>query len=107
MPANAGIVIPIYAVHRHPAFWEEPERFDPERFDEEKAANRHRFAYFPFGGGPRQCIGNTFALMEARLILAMIAQRFRLRLAPNTPVIPEPLVTLRMRNGLPMTIERR
>jgi cytochrome P450 len=107
IPAAAGITIPTYAIHRHPDFWQEPERFDPERFREEKAQERHRFAYFPFGGGPRQCIGNTFALMEARLILAMIGQRFRLRLVPGSPVIPEPLVTLRVRNGLPMTLAPR
>jgi cytochrome P450 len=107
LPANASVVLPIYAVHRHPDFWEEAERFDPDRFSEEKKEKQHRFAYFPFGGGPRQCIGNTFALMEARLILAMIAQRYSLRTAPGYTAIPEPLVTLRVRNGLPMTLEPR
>lgn len=107
IPAEAGITIPIYAIHRHPDFWQAPDRFDPERFRPEASEERHRFAYFPFGGGPRQCIGNTFALMEAHLILAMIAQRYRLRLVPGSPVIPEPLVTLRVRDGLPMTLEGR
>ncbi len=107
LPANAGLVLPIYAIHRHPDFWEEAERFDPDRFTADKKAEMHRFAYFPFGGGPRQCIGNMFAMMEARLVLAMIVARYRVRLVPGTNVTPEPLVTLRIKNGLPMTVERR
>jgi cytochrome P450 len=107
LPANASVILPIYAIHRHPGFWEDAERFDPERFSEEEKEKQHRFAYFPFGGGPRQCIGNTFAMMEAQLILAMIAQSFRLRTLPGYAAIPEPLVTLRVRGGLPMMLERR
>ena len=69
-------------MHRLPACWPEPERFDPQRFDPDTPHERPRFAYMPFGGGPHQCIGNTFALMEATLILATVAQRYRLRLPP-------------------------
>lgn len=107
LPANAGLVLPIFAIHRHPDFWEEAERFDPERFQAEKKAEYHRFAYFPFGGGPRQCIGNTFAMLEARLVLAMITSRYRVHLAPGAEVTPEPLVTLRIKHGLPMTLALR
>lgn len=105
--ADHGVTIPIYAVHRHPAYWVEPEQFDPERFTPERAESYHKFAYFPFGGGPRLCIGNQFALTEAQLILSMIAQRYQLRLQPGYQVSPEPQITLRVRGGLPMTLERR
>lgn len=96
-----------YAVHRHPDFWDDPERFDPERFTPERVATRPKFAYFPFGGGPRLCIGNNFALMEAQIVLATIAQRYRLRLVADRPVQPQMVLTLRPRNGVQMTINRR
>jgi cytochrome P450 len=96
-----------YVTHRHLDFWEEAERFDPERFQPERKAERPRFAYMPFGGGPRQCIGNRFAMMEATLILALVAQRYRLQLVPGHPVEMEPLITLRPRYGLCMTVLER
>jgi cytochrome P450 len=102
--ANSMIMISPYAVHRHPAFWEKPEQFDPERFTPECSATRPAYAYFPFGGGPHVCIGNHFAMMEAQLILATVAQRYQLRLIPGHPVEPQMVVTLRPRYGLPMTI---
>ncbi len=105
IPAKSVILMIPYVTHRHPAFWEEPERFDPERFTPERAAARPRYAYFPFGGGPRQCIGNNFALMEAHLILATVAQRYHLHLVPGHAVEPETLLTLRPRYGLPMTLK--
>jgi cytochrome P450 len=79
--------------------------FDPERFRPERAAGRAHFAYFPFGGGPRQCIGNMFALMEAQLILATVARRYRLRLLSGHKVEPEVLLTILPRHGLPMTLQ--
>lgn len=107
VPAGKGVVIPIFAVHRHPDFWDDAERFDPERFAPTQAATHHKFAFFPFGGGPRLCIGYGFALTEAQLVLAMIAQRYRLRLRPGYVVQPEPLITLRVKGGLPMTLHPR
>ncbi len=88
-------------VHRHPAIWERPERFAPERFAPDAPA-RPRYAYLPFGGGQRQCIGAGFALVEAQLVLATLAQRYRLSPAGNRPAEPEPLLTLRPRGGLRM-----
>jgi cytochrome P450 len=101
-----AFVVP-YVMHRLPSLWEEPEAFDPDRFSPERSADRPKFAYVPFGAGPRQCIGNQFALMEAQLIVATLAQRFRPRLAAGHRVEPWPLITLRPRHGMPMVIERR
>jgi cytochrome P450 len=107
VPANTLIWLSPYITHRHPDFWENPDVFDPERFSPERSAGRPHFAHYPFGGGPRLCIGNHFAMMEAQLVLATIAQRYRLRLVPNHQVEPQALLTLRPRNGLPMTILKR
>ncbi len=106
IPPGSMVILSPYATHRHPAFWERPEVFDPERFTPERAAARPHYAHFPFGGGPRQCIGSNFALMEAQLVLAAVAQRYRLRLAPGHPVVPEAKITLRPRYGMPMTLQR-
>lgn len=107
IPAGGFIMLSPYVTHRLPRYWDDPEAFEPERFTPQRAAARPRFAYFPFGGGPRQCIGNSFALMEAQIALATIAQRYRLRPLPGRRVEPEPLITLRPRGGLPMLLERR
>jgi cytochrome P450 len=104
IPAGATVALSPWVTHRHPECWDAPDAFDPERFTSERAAHRPRFAYFPFGGGPRLCIGNTFALTEAQLVLATVAQRYRLELLPGWEPTPEPLVTLRPRGGLPMRI---
>jgi cytochrome P450 len=101
-----AFVIP-YVMHRLPEFWPDPEAFDPERFLPERSADRPKFLYLPFGAGPRQCIGNHFALTEAQLIVATLAQRYRLRLVPHHRVEPWPLITLRPRFGMPMIVERR
>jgi len=101
-----AFVVP-YVQHRLPALWDEPEVFDPERFSPARSADRPKFAYLPFGAGPRQCIGNQFALIETHLTVATLAQRYQLRLAPGTIVEPWPLITLRPRFGMPMIIESR
>jgi len=106
IPKGAYVLVFQYVTHRHPDFWEQPDAFDPERFAAERSTGRHRFAYFPFGGGPRLCIGNQFALIEAQLILATILSRHQLLLSPKARVIPEPLVTLRPRGSLLMTAHR-
>lgn len=107
IPAGTPVFMSSYVTHRRPDFWQEPERFDPERFTPERSEGRHRFAYFPFGGGPRLCIGENFALMEAQILLATIAQRYRLRHVPSHPVAMQPLITLRPRYGMEMTLHRR
>jgi cytochrome P450 len=107
IPGGSAADISPYITHRHPDFWEDPERFDPERFAPDRAAARHKYAYIPFSTGPRMCIGNSFALMEATLILATAAQRFRPRLPGGAMPAALPLITLRPAGGLPMTIERR
>jgi cytochrome P450 len=94
-------------LHRKPSLWDNPDRFEPQRFSPERAAARARYAYIPFGAGPRICIGAAFAIEEALLILATIAQRYRLRLKPGHPVEPQGLITLRPRYGLQMRLERR
>ncbi len=99
------LAICIYTLHRHPAFWKDPQAFEPERFSSENSAGRHRFAYVPFGAGPRQCIGNAFGLMEASLIIAGIARRYQLQLAPGTEVRPEAVFVLRPARDLLMTLE--
>ncbi|HEV3166490.1 MAG TPA: cytochrome P450 [Isosphaeraceae bacterium] len=104
IPARSMVILSPYVTHRHPGFWPDPERFDPDRFSPERSACRPRFAWFPFLGGPHQCIGQEFAMMEAILIVAMVAQEFRLQLVPGTRVEPKPMLSLRPGNGLPMTI---
>jgi len=99
-------VIP-FVVHRRPKLWPDPDRFDPDRFTPEREAARPRFAYIPFGGGPRGCIGNQFAMVEAQLIVAAVAQRYRVALLPDQDVRPEPLITLRPKPGIRARIEKR
>jgi cytochrome P450 len=101
LPAGSLALVSPYVTHRHPAVWDNPEGFDPERFDP-RHGEPSRYAYFPFGAGPRICIGNTFALMEMQLLLATLAQRCTLTLVPGERVELEPSVTLRPRGGIRM-----
>jgi cytochrome P450 len=96
-----------WVTHRHPEFWDAPEVFEPERFTPARSAGRPHFAYLPFGGGPRQCIGNNFALMETQIILATLAQQYAPRLAQGHRVEPQPLLTLRPRYGMRMHLHPR
>jgi cytochrome P450 len=89
-------VLPVsYLTHRHPGFWEEPQRFDPDRFSPERSRGRNAWSYFPFSLGPRICIGNIFSLWEAQLVLGMLLQAADFELALQGPVLPDPQVTLR------------
>jgi cytochrome P450 len=102
VPPKTVVMLSPYVTHRAPEVWPQPERFDPDRFTAERAADRPRFAYFPYAGGPRQCIGSDFAMLEAILVLATIARRYRLELLPGREVVPQALITLGPRGGLPM-----
>jgi cytochrome P450 len=104
IPAGALILLSPYVTHRHPGCWDEPERFDPDRFIPARAATRPAFAYFPFGGGPRRCIGSGFATTEIQLIVVQVARRYRLGLVPGNPVVPAAGLTLRPRAGVPMLV---
>ena len=105
VPAKSVILTSPYVVHRSKRFWPRPEQFDPGRWSIE--GHRHKFTYFPFGGGPRLCIGERFAWMEGVLLIATIAQNWRFKLVPGHPVDPLPLITLRPRHGMKMTLESR
>jgi cytochrome P450 len=104
VPAGADVLICPYTLHRHPGFWETPDSFLPERFEPEATADRPRYAYIPFGAGPRFCVGNHLGLMEATFVLALACRDLRLKLAPGHRIVPEPMLSLRIRGGLPMTI---
>ncbi|HLI66935.1 MAG TPA: cytochrome P450 [Caulobacteraceae bacterium] len=107
VPRGARVFINSWVLHRNPAWWPDPERFDPERFSAERVKARPRYAYMPFGAGPRVCIGAALALTEAALILAVLAQRYQPTLASDAPVRLQQRITLRPRGGLPMRLVRR
>ncbi|MFB7122065.1 cytochrome P450 [Kitasatospora sp. NPDC056273] len=104
VPAGADVLICPYTLHRHPRFWDAPEQFDPERFDPDRATDRPRYAYIPFGAGPRFCVGNHLGLLEAVFTIAVVARDLRLVKVPGHRVTPEPMLSLRVAGGLPMTV---
>jgi cytochrome P450 len=107
LPAKTTVLISQFVLHRDARYFPDPLRFDPERFTPEARARRTKFTYVPFGAGARQCIGESFALMEGVLLLATIAQRWSLKLVPGHRVEPEPLITLRPKYGMKMYVQQR
>jgi cytochrome P450 len=107
VPRGTTVFMSPWVVHRDPRHFEEPEAFRPERWLDGLARRLPRGAYLPFGGGPRLCIGQSFAMMEAVLLLAAVARRFRLTLEPDVPVTPFPSITLRPEGGVWMRLARR
>jgi cytochrome P450 len=107
VPKGSLVFVIPYVLHRRPKLWPDPERYDPDRFAPEHDAARPRFAYIPFGGGPRGCIGNQFAMVEAQLIVASVAQRYRVELLPGQDIQPEPLITLRPSPGIHARLQSR
>jgi cytochrome P450 len=104
IPARSMIVLSPYVTHRHREFWPDPETFDPDRFRPDRSADRPRFAWYPFLGGPHQCIGQEFAMMEMILTIAMLAKAFRFQLAPGARVEPWPVLSLRPGGGVPVIL---
>jgi cytochrome P450 len=107
LPAKTTVLMSQFITHRDARFFPDPLRFDPERFTPENKARRAKLTYFPFGAGVRQCIGESFAGMEGTLLLATLAQKWKLKLVPGHPVEPEPLITLRPKYGMQMVLEPR
>ncbi len=107
IPKDTNCLIPVYQIHRDERYWEEPLKFKPERFSKENSKHRHKFVYFPFGGGPRLCIGNNFALMEMQLTVPMILEHFQLRKPENFKFKQDPLITMRPEPEMKMEIRRR
>lgn len=108
VPRGAQVFMMTYAVHRDPRFFRDPESFRPERWTNGETADLPKFAYFPFGGGPRLCIGNSFAMIETVICLSTIARRFAFRHAPgHAAVAPLPAMSLRLRDGLKVTVAKR
>jgi cytochrome P450 len=96
-----------WVMHRDPRYYAEPERFNPDRWEDKRSSQNPSLAFFPFGGGPRTCIGASFATMEAVLVLATIAQKFQMRVADEFPVEPLPTITLRPRHGIKVVLTSR
>lgn len=107
VPTGSIVMAAPYFVHHNPDVWHNPEGFDPDRFADDADGPDHPYAHFPFGGGPRMCVGADFAAMESKIIMSMVARRFRLDLVPNQSVEPEGTVTLYPKHGIEMDLERR
>jgi cytochrome P450 len=107
LPEDSVVVLSQSVTHRDPRWFPDPDRFDPTRWIEEPTPPRHKFSYFPFGGGPRICVGEQFAWMEGVLLLAVLGQKWRMRLDPNQRITWQPRITLRPRYGMRMLVEKR
>ena len=107
VPKRSLVLMSQFVMHRDARFFPDPERFEPERWTEAARESRPQFAYFPFGGGPRRCIGEGFAWMEGILVLAALAQQWRMRLVPDHPVALKPAITLRPKHGMRMIVTKR
>jgi cytochrome P450 len=107
VPAGADVIICPYLLHRSPHWWPDPERFDPERFASASRAGRERYSYIPFGAGPRFCVGNNLGMMEATIVLAALCRDLTLTSVPGHQIEGEPMLTLRVRGGLPMNVAVR
>lgn len=104
LPKGSRVLVNLFNIHRHPDYWAEPERFDPDRFTPENKQRRDRHAFMPFGAGPHLCTGKHFALIEAHLLLTLIAQRYEMRHVPSHPVVNHATITLRPKHGMEMTL---
>ena len=105
--AGSTVLVSQFATHRHPQFWEDAEAFQPARFTAEREAARHRYAYFPFGGGPRACIGSHFAILEATIAVALLLQRFQVHSEQKAVSLDSAGITLRPRGAVPLRLTTR
>jgi len=107
IPRRSLVLMSQYVMHRDERYYSNPLDFDPERWTAEARESRPQFSYFPFGGGPRRCIGEGFAWMEGILLIATLAQQWRLRMVPHHPVALKPVITLQPKHGMKMTLIKR
>ncbi len=107
IPRDSYIAVTMYALHRHPDYWPDSDRFDPDRFAADRSHSRHSYAYLPFSAGPRACIGAGMSMLEIQLVLAQLIQQFRATPLPGHPIVPQAVVTLKARHGMPVNITRR
>jgi len=107
VPAGTTIFMSQWVIQRDGRYFDEPEKFEPDRWLPERGADRPKMAYFPFGGGPRICIGNTFAMLESILVLATVARQWSMTLVPGQRIILSPVLTLRPRYGIQVALSRR
>jgi cytochrome P450 len=107
LPDRALVLVSPYVTHRDARYFPDPDRFDPDRWTPEFKASLPPFAYYPFGGGSRRCIGESFAWMELILVAGTIAQQWTIRADPNHRVVPQPVMTLRLKHGLRATVAAR
>jgi len=107
LPPRTLLMMSQWIMHRHARYFPDPDRFDPERWTPEARSSRPKFSYFPFGGGPRQCVGEGFAWTESILLLVTLAQHWAMRLVPGHPVEPQPRLTLRPKYGMKMVLKKR
>ena len=104
---GSTVLLSPYVMHHHPDYWEQPSKFDPQRFRPEEEKRRPQYAYFPFGGGPRRCVGFRVGMLEGQLMLATLAQAFTVRLEPGHRVVPGPRLNMPPKFGLPMFFDPR
>jgi cytochrome P450 len=107
VPSGSDIYMSQYVVHHDPRLFPDPFKFDPERWNQDQGSSLPQFAYFPFGGGPRRCIGESFAWMEGMMLIATIASKWEMHLVPGQTIVPKPLITIRPKYGMKMIMERR
>ncbi len=107
IPRGMNVVVPIFHFHWNQRYWPEPEKFDPSRFASESRPSADSMTYFPFGAGPRSCVGNHFALQELKIMTVLFYRHFRFRVAPGFKVEPDPLITLRPKHGMKMILQPR
>jgi cytochrome P450 len=107
IPPRSTVILIEYLTQRHPQFFKDPDRFDPDRMLPERVEGLPHYAFFPFGGGKRKCIGNKYSILSFLIVVGTLAQHFRVRLKPGHPVVPVAVSALRPRDGLPVTLERR